>query len=66
MSTNILTKNKNTALFIVKQDLIDKFIKAVYSKPANQNYVSNRTLFEKVDNTWSLDLLDMVFFTVKQ
>ena len=50
---------------MVKQSLIDTFINEIYSRPPNKNYSTNKTIVKHIDNTWSMDLLDMVDYGVK-
>ena len=53
-------KYKNISFRMVKQSLIDIFIKQIYSKPVRKNYDTNKTVVKNVDFTWSIDLLHMI------
>ena len=50
---------------MVKQSLIDTFINEIYSKPPKKNYSTNKTIVKHIDDTWSMNLLDMVEYGVK-
>ena len=50
---------------MVKQSLIDTFINEIYSKPPKKNYSTNKTIVKHIDDTRSMDLLDMVEYGVK-
>ena len=50
---------------MVKQSLINTFINEIYSKPPKKNYSTNKTIVKHIDETWSMDLLDMVEYGVK-
>ena len=45
---------------MVKQNLIDILIKTTYFKFSWRNYDTNKTVVKHTDNTWKLDLLDMI------
>ena len=50
---------------MVKQSLIDTFINEIYFRPPKKNYSTNKTIVKHIDDTWSMDLLDMVDYGVK-
>ena len=50
---------------MVKQSLIDTFINEIFSRPPKKNYSTNKTIVKHIDDTWSMDLLDMVDYGVK-
>ena len=64
MSPNNLTSYEKTSFLIVK-NLINIFIGDNYSKPAKKNYVTNATVIRRIDNTWSLDLLETIVYGIK-
>ena len=41
------------------QKIIKIFINEIYSKPPKSNYVTNKTDVYHIDDTWSLDILDL-------
>ena len=50
---------------MVKQSLIDTFIHGIYVNPPKKYYLTNKTIVKHIDDTWSMDLLDMVDYGVK-
>ena len=50
---------------VKQQQLIDTFIKEIYTKPPKKNYETNKTLLISIDETWSADLLQMDDYGVK-
>ena len=50
---------------MVKQSLIDTFINEIFSRPPKKNYSTNKTIVKHIDDNWSMDLLDMVDYGVK-
>ena len=50
---------------MVKQSLIDTFITEIYFRPPKKNYSTNKTIVKHIDDTWSMDLLDMIDYGVK-
>ena len=50
---------------MVKQSLIDTFINEIYFRPPKKNYSTNKTIVKHIDDTWSMDLLDMIDYGVK-
>ena len=50
---------------MVKQSLIELFIKKKHSQPAKKNYGSNKTVVKHTDNTRSSDLFDMIDYEIK-
>ena len=43
----------------MSQKNIEIFIDEIYSKPPRKNYPTNKTDFYYIDDTWSLDILDL-------
>ena len=41
------------------QNNIEKFINKIYSKPPKKNYAANKTDVYQIDDSWSLDILDL-------
>ena len=50
---------------MVKRSQDNTFINEIYSRPPKKNYSINKTIVKHIDDTWSLDLLDMVDYGVK-
>ena len=50
---------------MVKQSQIDIFKNEIYSRPPKKNCSTNKTIVKHIDDTWSMDLLDMVDYGVK-
>ena len=48
-----------------KKDLITTFIDEIYMNPPKKNYETNKTIVKHIDDTWSLDLLDMIDYGTK-
>ena len=49
----------------MKQVLIKTFVNEIYSNPPKKSYSTNRTVVKHIDDTWSMDLLDMIDYGVK-
>ena len=49
----------------MKKELIKTFVDEIYSKPPKKNYLTNKTIIESIDDTWSSDLLDMNDYGIK-
>ena len=45
---------------MAKKILFAILIRANYSKPAKNNYDTNKTVVKHIDNTWSLDMLVVI------
>ena len=43
----------------MSQKNIKIFINEIYSKPPKKNYITNKTDVYHIDDTWSLDILDL-------
>ena len=43
-----------------KKDNIKIFFDEIYSAPPKKNYATNKILYNHFDETWSIDLADMV------
>ena len=50
---------------MVKQNIIDIFIKDIYHEPTKKYYDTNETVVKHIHDTWSLDLLDMIDYGIK-
>ena len=48
-----------------KKDLTKIFIDEIYMKPPKKNYETNKIVNKHIDDTWSLDLLDMIDYGIK-
>ena len=48
-----------TKRFYPNQILINTFIDEIYSKPPKKNYITNKIDIFHIDDTWSIDLLDL-------
>ena len=57
--------NKILVFRMVKQNVIDLYLNKICSKPAKENYDTNKTVGAHIDNTWSLDFLDMIDYGIK-
>ena len=44
----------------MKRDLIKRFIDEIHSKPPIKNYPTNKIKYNYIDETWSIDLADMI------
>ena len=44
---------------MIKQSLSDTFSNGIFSKPSKKNNETNKTLLKSIDETWSIDLLQM-------
>ena len=49
----------------MKKDPTKIFIDEIYDKPAEKIYPTNKTIVKSIDDTWSLDLLDLIDYNVK-
>ena len=45
---------------MTKRDSTKIFIDEIYSKPPLKNYPTNKKIFNHIDETWSIDLVDMI------
>ena len=43
----------------MSKKLINIFIDEIYSKPPKKNYITNKINIYHIDDTWSIDLLDL-------
>ena len=50
---------------IQTKGLINIFIDEIYSKPPKKNYITNKINIYHIDDTWSIDLLDLNDYGVK-
>ena len=44
----------------MKKDLTKIFIEEIYSTPPKKNYPTNKIVYNHIDETWSIDLVDMI------
>ena len=49
---------------MIKKDLIKIFIDEIYSKEPMRNYPSNTIFYNHIDEIWSLDLADIVYYKI--
>ena len=49
-----------------KIDPFDTFIDEIYSKPPKKNYITNKINIYHIDDTWSIDLLDLNDYGTKK
>ena len=45
---------------MIKKDITKIFINEKYSKALKENYETNKILYSHIDETWSIDLADMI------
>ena len=45
---------------MAKTDEIKIFIEEIYSKPPKRSYLTNKIIYNHIDENWSIDLADMV------
>ena len=43
-----------------KKDNIKTFIDEIYSTPPKKNYPTNKIIYNRIDEKWSIDLADMI------
>ena len=48
-----------------KRDLTKIFIDEIYAKPPRKNYPTNKIVVKHIDQIWSIDLLDMSDYSIK-
>ena len=48
----------------MKKDLTKIFIDEIYSKPPKKNYPTNKIVYNHIDETWSIDLADMIDYKI--
>ena len=48
----------------MEKELTKIFIDEIYSKPPKRNYPTNKTIYNHVDEIWSIDLADMVDYKI--
>ena len=48
----------------MKKDLTKKFIDEIYSTPPKKNYPTNKRVHNLFDETWSIDLAEMIDYKV--
>ena len=48
----------------MKKDFIKIFIDEIYSSPPEKNYETNKIIYNHVDETWSVDLADMIDYKI--
>ena len=45
---------------MINKNLIKIFVDEIYSKPPSRNYPTNKIIYSHIDETWSIDLADMI------
>ena len=45
---------------MIKKDLTKIFIDEIYSSPPKKKYPTNKTVYNHIDEIWSIDLVDMI------
>ena len=48
----------------MKKDLTKIFIDEIYSTPPKKNYPTNKIVYNHIDETWSIDLADMIDYKI--
>ena len=48
----------------MKKDVIEVFIDETYSKPPIKIYPTNKTIYNHIDETWSINLADMIDYKI--
>ena len=48
----------------MKKDLTKIFINEIYSKAPRKNYESNKIIYNHIDETWSINLADMIDYKI--
>ena len=48
-----------------KKDLTKIFINNIYDRPPKKVYPNKKTIIKSIDDTWSADPLDLVYFSVR-
>ena len=48
----------------MKKDLTKVFIDEIYSEPPRKNYPTNKIVINHIDETWSIDLADMIDYKI--
>ena len=48
----------------MKKQLTKIFIDDVYSKPPKKNYPTNKIIYNHIDETWTIDLADMIEYKI--
>ena len=49
---------------MVKRNLTKTFIDEIYSKPPKKNYETNKIINNHIDEIWSIDLVDMIYYKI--
>ena len=49
----------------MREEVLEIFINEIYSPSLKKNYETNNTMIKSIDDTWSLDLLDMKYYGPK-
>ena len=47
-----------------KKDNTEIFIDEIYSKPPLRNYLTTIRIYNHIDETWSIDLADMIDYKI--
>ena len=48
----------------MKKDIIKIFIDDIYSKATKKNYPTKKIKYNHIDETWSIDLADMIGYKI--
>ena len=48
----------------MKRDITKIFIDEIYSSPPKKNYETNTIIYNHIDETWSIDLADMIDYKI--
>ena len=49
---------------MVKKDSTRTFIDEIYSTPPKKNYPTYKLVYNRIDETWSIDLADMIDYKI--
>ena len=48
----------------MKKDLKKTFIDDIYSTPPRKNYLTNKIVYNHIDDIWSMELADMIDYKI--
>ena len=48
----------------MKNELIRTFVDEIYYKPPKKNYETNKIVFNYIDEIWSIDLANMLYYKI--
>ena len=49
---------------MINKDLIKIFVDEIYSKASKKNYPTNKIIYNRIDEIWSIDLADMIDYKI--